>query len=64
MQLMEVVCRCGWSTRGSRSEVITSIQAHGRSEHGLEVSAAEVRAVWRVVDTMPARKRVDGQARS
>jgi hypothetical protein len=48
--LMEVTCRCGWVTRGSKSEVIASIQAHGKSEHQLDVTAAEVRAVWRVVE--------------
>jgi hypothetical protein len=47
--LMEVTCRCGYTTRGSRSEVIADIQAHGRSEHGLEVTPAEIRAIWRVV---------------
>jgi predicted small metal-binding protein len=47
--LMEVTCRCGWTTRGSKSEVIASIQAHGKSEHGLDVTPDEVRAVWRVV---------------
>ena len=47
--LVEVTCRCGWTTRGSRSDVIAAIQAHGRSEHGLEVTPEEVRALWRVV---------------
>ena len=47
--LMEVTCRCGWTTRGSKSEVIANIQAHGRSEHGLEVTPEEIRAVWRLV---------------
>jgi predicted small metal-binding protein len=47
--LMEVTCRCGWTTRGSNSEVIANIQAHGKSEHGLEVTPDEIRAVWRVV---------------
>jgi hypothetical protein len=47
--LMEVTCRCGWTTRGSKSQVIASIQSHGRSEHGVEVTPAEVRAIWRVV---------------
>jgi hypothetical protein len=48
--LMEVTCRCGWVTRGSKAEVIAAIQAHGRAEHQLEVTPEEVRAVWRVVD--------------
>ena len=48
--LMEVTCRCGWTTRGSRSEVITYIQEHGRTAHQQEITPAQVRAIWRVVD--------------
>ncbi len=48
--LMEVTCRCGWTTRGSKSEVITNVQAHGKSAHQLDVTPAEVRAIWRIVD--------------
>jgi predicted small metal-binding protein len=48
--LMEVTCRCGWTIRGSEDDVITGLQDHARSEHGRELSADEVRAVWRVVD--------------
>jgi hypothetical protein len=58
--LMEVTCRCGWVTRGSKDEVIASIQAHGRSEHNLVVSPAEVRAVWRVAEAGPAATRDSG----
>jgi predicted small metal-binding protein len=47
---MEVTCRCGWVTRGSRSEVITNVQAHGRSAHQQELTPAQVRAVWRTVE--------------
>jgi hypothetical protein len=47
---MEVTCRCGWVTRGSKSEVITGVREHGRSAHQLEVTPAEVRAIWRTVD--------------
>lgn len=54
---MEVTCRCGWITRGTKSEVIANIQAHGKSEHQLDVTPEEVRAVWRVVDD-PREKRV------
>src|SRR2546422_9490005 len=46
---MEVTCRCGWTTRGPKSEVIASIQAHGRSEHQQEITPAQVRAIWRTV---------------
>ncbi len=48
--LMEVTCRCGWTTRGSRSEVIANIQAHGRAEHQREITPAEVRAIWRIAE--------------
>jgi hypothetical protein len=51
--LMEVTCRCGWITRGSKAEVIRNIQAHGKSEHQLDVTPAQVRAIWRIVEEMP-----------
>jgi hypothetical protein len=47
---MEVTCRCGFVMRGSRSELIQKVQEHGRSAHQLEVTPAEVRALWRMVD--------------
>jgi predicted small metal-binding protein len=46
---MEVTCRCGWRCRGTEAEVIKQVQAHGRSAHGLETSADEIRAIWRPV---------------
>ncbi len=52
--LMEVTCRCGWSTRGSKTEVIRTIQAHARSAHNLDVTPREIRAIWRVVEDAPA----------
>ncbi|GAC1613242.1 MAG: hypothetical protein NVS9B1_21290 [Candidatus Dormibacteraceae bacterium] len=51
--LMEVTCRCGWSTRGAKAAVITSIQAHARADHDLDLTAAQVRAMWRVVPDIP-----------
>lgn len=48
--LMEVTCRCGWSTRGSEGEVIANIQDHARADHDLELTAADVKAMWRVVE--------------
>ena len=48
--LMEVTCRCGWTIRGSEDEVIAGLQDHARSTHDRELSADEVRAVWRAVD--------------
>jgi hypothetical protein len=48
--LMEVTCRCGWITRGSRAAVIRAIQEHARTEHHLIVTPKQVRDVWRVVE--------------
>ena len=47
--LMEVTCRCGWTTRGTKAQVVANVQAHGRSAHQTELTPAEVRAIWRVV---------------
>ena len=55
--LMEVTCRCGWSTRGSRAEVIRMVQAHALAEHQLELTPQEIRAVWRTVEDAPATSR-------
>ena len=54
--LMEVTCRCGWTTRGSRSEVITRVREHGRSQHQQEITPAQVRAIWRVVEGSGAKR--------
>jgi predicted small metal-binding protein len=48
--LVEVTCRCGWRCRGTEDEVIEQVQAHGRSAHGVETAADEVRAIWRPVE--------------
>jgi predicted small metal-binding protein len=47
---MEVTCRCGWTTLGSKAEVIANIQAHGRAQHQQEITPAQVRAIWRIVE--------------
>ena len=54
--LMEVTCRCGWTTRGTKSDVIAAVQAHGRSEHQREITPSEVRAIWRTVEGSGAKK--------
>jgi len=54
--LMEVTCRCGWTTRGTRPQVIESVRAHGKTEHGQEITPAEVRAIWRTVEGDGAKK--------
>jgi hypothetical protein len=51
--LMEVTCRCGWSVRGSESEVIAGIQAHAKADHDVILTPADVRARWRVVEESP-----------
>ena len=52
--LMEVTCRCGWSARGSKAEVVRMVQAHAKSAHNLAVTARQVAATWHVVDEAPA----------
>jgi len=54
--LMEVTCRCGWTTRGSKSAIIAMVQEHGRAAHQQEITPAEVRAIWRMAD-VPGRSR-------
>lgn len=54
--LMEVTCRCGWTTRGTRAQVIAGVQEHGRSAHQQKLSAADVRAVWRMVESDGAKR--------
>lgn len=51
--LMEVTCRCGWITRGSKPMVIKSIQEHARAEHDLALTPRQIRAIWREVDEAP-----------
>jgi uncharacterized protein DUF1059 len=53
---MEVTCRCGWSTRGSKSAVIAGVQEHGRTAHQQQITAAQVREIWRAVDDSAAKK--------
>ncbi|HEX9035641.1 MAG TPA: DUF1059 domain-containing protein [Ktedonobacterales bacterium] len=50
---MEVTCRCGWITRGTKSGVIKAIQEHARTEHNLAVTPNEIRAIWREVEESP-----------
>lgn len=52
---MEVTCRCGWTTRGTKTQVVANVQAHGRSAHQTELTSAEVRAIWRAVPDSAAR---------
>lgn len=61
--LMEVTCRCGWATRGAKPEIIAMVREHGRSAHQQEITPAEVRAIWRMVDQRPERVRELERAR-
>ena len=54
--LMEVTCRCGWTTRGSKAEVIASVRAHGRTAHQQEITAAQVREIWRAIEASGTKK--------
>ena len=53
---MEVTCRCGWTTRGTRSQVIANVREHGRTAHQQVLTAADVRAVWRTVEGDGAKR--------
>jgi hypothetical protein len=60
--LMEVTCRCGWITRGTKPGVIKSIQEHARTKHNLTVTPGQIRAIWRVVeDEAPQSEQARGQ---
>jgi predicted small metal-binding protein len=50
VKLMEVTCRCGYTARGSESEVIRTIQAHAKTDHATDLTPDDIRAVWRVVE--------------
>jgi hypothetical protein len=53
---MEVTCRCGWVTRGTKPQVIASVQTHGRTAHQQDITPAQVRAIWRTVQDGAAKK--------
>ena len=54
--MMEVTCRCGWITRGTKTEVINNVVAHGRAVHQQQLTPADVRAVWRAVPDSGQKK--------
>jgi hypothetical protein len=58
VRLIEVTCRCGFTTRGSERDVIRTIQSHAKSDHAIDLTPAEIRAVWRIVED----DLVDGRA--
>ena len=38
----QVTCACGWRTRGTKDEVVTAVQEHGRAAHAQELSEEQV----------------------
>ena len=38
----QVTCVCGWRTHGTRDAVVASVQAHGQSEHGQDLTPEQV----------------------
>jgi hypothetical protein len=43
--MWQVTCECGYRARGSKDEVVATIQEHGRTAHGRELTADEVLAI-------------------
>jgi predicted small metal-binding protein len=41
----QVTCQCGWRTRGTKSEVVAAIQAHGREAHNQDLSEDDVMGI-------------------
>jgi predicted small metal-binding protein len=41
----QVTCQCGWRVHGTKDEVVSAVQAHGREAHGQTISEAEVMAL-------------------
>ena len=54
--MMEVTCRCGWVTRGTKTEVINNVVGHGRTVHQQQLTPTDVRAVWRTVQDSGPKK--------
>jgi predicted small metal-binding protein len=40
----QVTCVCGWRVRGTRDEVVTAVQEHGRTAHNVELTDEQVMA--------------------
>jgi predicted small metal-binding protein len=43
--LKQIVCDCGWSTRGTDDELVAAAQEHGRLAHDLVPSREQILAV-------------------
>ena len=43
--LKQIVCDCGWTTRGTEDELVAAAQEHGRVAHDLIPTREQVLAV-------------------
>jgi predicted small metal-binding protein len=43
--LRRVSCDCGWTFEGQDSELVAAVQEHGRTVHGMNVTAEEALAM-------------------
>ncbi len=41
----QVTCQCGWRVHGTKAEVVSAVQKHGRSAHQLEITEEQVMAL-------------------
>jgi predicted small metal-binding protein len=40
-----VSCECGWTFEGEEAELIAAVQEHGRTSHGMDVTAKQALAM-------------------
>ena len=38
----QVTCPCGWRTHGTKEAVVASVQEHGKTQHGQELTEQQV----------------------
>lgn len=38
----QVTCPCGWRTHGTKDAVVASVQEHGKTEHGQQLTEQQV----------------------
>ena len=43
--MWQVTCQCGWRTRGTTKQVVSTVQEHGRSVHQMEITEEQVMAL-------------------
>lgn len=43
--MWQVTCQCGWRTKGTKEEVVSAVQGHGRETHGQELTEEDVMAI-------------------